>query len=712
MPKWIEKFRITAVRNTARITKSHPILYSILKTIYHYLLKANNILCNLKADRPQNKKIESFLAGLSENNKLVRNSQDYNEHSPLVSIVILNWNKSDLTLNCIREVHKHTQGVQFEIIVVDNGSNPQDFENLTRSNLKFQIIRLNTNRFYGEGNNIGVEHAKGSLIFFLNNDAFVTSNCIQMLVETLQGDESFGAVGPKMIYPDGTLQEAGAMITNDGQPQQLGKYDSPNNPKFDCSYEVDYVSAAALLIHKKHFELVNGFDMQWEPAYFEDVDLCLKVKSIGKKIWYDNKCTVIHIENFSTKDSNNRINFNRLIITNQEKFITKWAPYFKSKDASFMSVPQKLPPHTPQDLPIAGVYTPYNLNPGGGERFLLSFISAMAKKYQIVLFFDEIYSEYRIRSMFKELNIPGSFIKIEKKENAPKYNMELFLCMGNEILPPLPAIGSKKNMYICQFPFPLTPPDFANRWGFLDDYDSIIAYSKYTYHHIESKLIQNNLPKKKITIVYPPCGSRNVLGSGLKNRPTEVINFISVGRFFRGGHCKNHHETVALFQMLQKQNPEIKMQLHIAGTVSPDQNSSSYFDEIKVLSSGAPIKLYPNIAVDELHHLYATSHFYIHAAGFREDESKHPERMEHFGITVVEAMQHGLVPIVYSVGGPAEIVRERVDGLHYTTSNDFTEQVGKLIKNPELINDLSKSATSRAKEYSDYSFQQRVLEIT
>lgn len=706
----IHRFRYILVRNISDVTQSWPFLHANLKLAYRLAKAAETKFLTLREKDFLTPQVKKFLEELDNDSGDTKESPSYSELDPELSVIILNWNNAQLTLSCIRELHKHTHGVRFEIVVVDNGSNENDFVTLATSNLPFRLIRLKTNRFYGEGNNIGVANAKGNILFFLNNDAFVTSGWALPLITHLRTDLTIGAVAPKMIYPDGKLQEAGAVISEDGAPMQIGKYQSPDDPKFNSQYEVDYGSAAALLMRKADFEKVNGFDMRWEPAYYEDVDLCLRIKSLNKKIWYDPASTVIHIENFSSKDPKNKLNFNGLIAANHRKFIQKWQPFFKTRDTSFVTHPAPLPKNS-QDktLPTAGVYTPYNLNPGGGERFLFSFISVLAEKYNVVLFLDEIYSEYRLRGLFEELGVHPSNVTIEKRDRLGRYQIHLFLCLGNEILPPMPPIGTEKNLYICQFPFPITPKDFAGRWSYINNYDNFIAYSSYSEFHISHRLKEMGLPQKPVTVLAPPCGS--ACPDPYPKTEKDPFRIVSVGRFFRGGHSKNHHVVVDLFIKLTKFLPDQKIELHLAGTVSPDQNSAQYFQEVELLASGYPVKLYPNISINDLHHLYRTGSIYVHATGYKEDVNLHPERMEHFGITVVEAMSFGLVPLVYAVGGPAEIVHDGLSGFTYSDEAAFLEKATMLVSDNQLRNKLSGNAIKKSEEFTDAKFRLNALEL-
>ena len=218
---------------------------------------------------------------------------------PMVSIIIVNLNGVALTESCIRSVCAHTARGTFEIVIVDNGSSPAEIEQLSRlSQGDITLIPLGRNLFFGEANNIGVEKARGEYVVLLNNDAEVTAGWLERLMATLHGETAAGAVGPRFLYPDGRLQEAGAFIRPDGYSLQQGKAGTaPPSSFHETPQPVDYCSAACLLMRRQHFLELGGFDPFYEPAYYEDVDLALRLRSIGLLTYYCGEAVVVHQEN-------------------------------------------------------------------------------------------------------------------------------------------------------------------------------------------------------------------------------------------------------------------------------------------------------------------------------------------------------------------------------------------------------------------------------
>lgn len=254
----------------------------------------------------------------------------YSLDRPEVSIIILNFNKSRLTQECLRSISRYTEGHQYEVIVVDNGSQLDDFENLATFEGDFRLVRLGINRYFGEGNNIGAGFAKGEYLVFINNDVTVTSHWLEPLIEAFKKYPDCGVAGPKFVFPDGVLQEAGGFVNTDGIAVQIGKWERGNSKRYRSDRVVDYVSAATAVVKREVFEQICGFDLLYEPLYFEDADLCLKIGALGLKTYYIANSRVVHHENATTSDQKLGFQFQGCLDENRKKFIERWSAYLQS----------------------------------------------------------------------------------------------------------------------------------------------------------------------------------------------------------------------------------------------------------------------------------------------------------------------------------------------------------------------------------------------
>ena len=226
---------------------------------------------------------------------------------PLVSIVIPVFNQLEYTKKCLNAIFKNTRYAPFEIVVVNNGSSDgtTDFLQSLQSKTKnLKVVQNKTNLGFARACNQGARVAAGTYLVFLNNDTEVQPYWLVKLFETAHNDPQVGAVGAKLLYPDGSVQHAGVLITRDernGNPLapwhiHLGK--NGNDARVNVPYRYQAVTGACMLLKKEDFVVVNGFDENYHNGY-EDVDLCFKLGQLGKTIVYQPAARVIHYESKS-----------------------------------------------------------------------------------------------------------------------------------------------------------------------------------------------------------------------------------------------------------------------------------------------------------------------------------------------------------------------------------------------------------------------------
>lgn len=124
----------------------------------------------------------------------------------------------------------------------------------------------------------------------------MTSQTINSLYDRIISDPNIAAVGSKIIYMNNKLQEAGSMIWNDGSAYGYGRGDNPRKPEYSFCRQVDFCSGASLLVKNKLFKEVGGFKINYAPAYYEEVDLCLDFITKGYKVLYEPKSIIYHRE--------------------------------------------------------------------------------------------------------------------------------------------------------------------------------------------------------------------------------------------------------------------------------------------------------------------------------------------------------------------------------------------------------------------------------
>jgi len=212
------------------------------------------------------------------------------EH-PLVSIVIPVYNKSALTRTCLRTIVESNCKTSYEVLVADDASvDPDCLELAHISGLTF--LRSEKNLGFGGNCNRAAAAARGKFVLFLNNDTLVQAGFLDAMVDAYEA--GVGIVGPQVLYPSGLLQEAGGRVRVDCSPALIGHGASPKDPRFGYRRDVEYISGACLLIERALFDELGGFDPLFYPAYYEDVDLCFRVRDRGLRVVYEPTARIVH----------------------------------------------------------------------------------------------------------------------------------------------------------------------------------------------------------------------------------------------------------------------------------------------------------------------------------------------------------------------------------------------------------------------------------
>src|SRR5207244_660920 len=174
------------------------------------------------------------------------------------------------------------------------------------------------------------QQARGTYLVFLNNDTIVTAGWLKALRQTFDSEREAGIVGAKLVFPDGRLQEAGGIIWRDASGWNRGKFQNAEKPEYNFLREVDYCSAACLMIPKSLFESLGGFDSKYAPCYYEDTDLAFKVRAAGHKVLYQPLSKVIHYEG-ATGGTDLSTGAKKYQAINRATFAATWASELAGK---------------------------------------------------------------------------------------------------------------------------------------------------------------------------------------------------------------------------------------------------------------------------------------------------------------------------------------------------------------------------------------------
>jgi GT2 family glycosyltransferase len=215
------------------------------------------------------------------------------------SVIILSWNGMDYLSDCLIAVLSQSYP-DFEVIVVDNGSIDGSADLVAEQFPQVQLVRNGHNLGFAAGNNVGLRAATGDVLVLLNQDTVVHDGWLAELVAALD-DPTVGIVGCKLLYPDGTIQHAGAYLHGvRGESEHIGRRE-PDIGQYDKPGEVDFVTGASIALKRSTLVRIGPLDEGFTPAYYEDTDWCYRARSAGLRIVYWPAATVTHFESVSTQ---------------------------------------------------------------------------------------------------------------------------------------------------------------------------------------------------------------------------------------------------------------------------------------------------------------------------------------------------------------------------------------------------------------------------
>lgn len=352
----------------------------------------------------------------------------------------------------------------------------------------------------------------------------------------------------------------------------------------------------------------------------------------------------------------------------------------------------------------AAIYSPYLDTLGGGEKYMMSIAEILSEGNSVEVLIDEHLLSLGIDlkdKLSKRFNLnlkTVNFIKAPVGKNSSslerifflkKYDVLFYLTDGSIFYP-----TSMKNILHIQSPLPGQPA--KSWWGKikLRGWDLIIYNSNFTKDHSKE-----NWPIQS-EVIYPPVDTDKI-------RPLKKKKYIlSVGRFSAYLKDKKQANLINAFKELLNDSNAKDWTLNLVG--SAGEGDKDYIDELRETAKNLTVKFYPNLEHNKLIKLYGESSIYWHASGLGEND---PTKMEHFGISTVEAMSAGCVPVVIAKGGQMEIVEDNESGFLWENLKDLKETTMKLIKNDSIRNQIAKKATLRSKKFRKEIFADKILKI-
>jgi GT2 family glycosyltransferase len=240
--------------------------------------------------------------------------------TPGLSVCILVLDHAALALSCLDALRRPgALPAGTELVVVANGTPHDQLDALTAQDDVVLVVN-DVNLGFSTGCNQAASVALAPLLVFLNDDSTVETGCLDALVLASASDPAIGAVGARILWDDGSLQEAGSVIWRDGSTTHVGEGLPPDSPAFMEPRDVDYASANGFLITRAAWDAVGGFDERFYPAYFEDVDLCVALVAHGFRVRYEPQARLVH------RGSQSTTNVHQLFLEtrNKRQLVEKW----------------------------------------------------------------------------------------------------------------------------------------------------------------------------------------------------------------------------------------------------------------------------------------------------------------------------------------------------------------------------------------------------
>lgn len=348
------------------------------------------------------------------------------------------------------------------------------------------------------------------------------------------------------------------------------------------------------------------------------------------------------------------------------------------------------------------IYSPYLDTAGGGEKYILTIAEILSKKEEVDILLDKHLAQIgmehilnRIR-LLHEIDLSKTNFKIapfgekgthfERLIFLKQYNFLFYLTDGSIFF------SSSKNSII-HFQVPLKNSYAKGILGRL----KLLTWKKAIYNSKFTKSIINKSWPIKGEVIYPPVDIKKFFSDKKKKQ------VISVGRFKVE---KKHSILIKTFKKLIDEGLSKDWSFHLAG--GAQTGDKTYIDQLKRESENYKIFFHENVSFPKLVKLYGESSIYWHAMGFEETD---PAKFEHFGITTVEAMASGCVPIVINLGGQPEIVAHNKEGFLWNDLAEFELYTLKVIKNNKLMKKLATNAIEKAKNFSKEKFIEKINQL-
>jgi GT2 family glycosyltransferase len=675
---------------------------------------------------------------------------------PFCSILVVNFNGEQHLEACLHAFEQldYPQD-RVEILLIDNGSDDGSELAAQANHPRVGLLRNSSNNF-ASALNLGVAQSKGSYVAFANNDVFVDPEWLVQLVEVLEANPRVGCTGGKILFDNGRINSVGHHALPDFYWEDEG-YNEEDRGQYDTESEREGLCWAAVLFRRACLADVGAIDEDFV-MYYEDVDMSLRCLQRGWKILYRPRAVARHVFHGSSHGSRlveyfcdrNRLIYvakhhpealakaiesSRFLINQDRQSFYNALPVVLKK--LFLYYSKQTFERTLEDvcaalLPLYGGLAVDHLLArmqvilgrrkmsigfydqamhviGGGQKYGCTMAAALQDRFDVTLMTNKPVTLPKLEGWYG-LSLSGCQLEIipmpffEKHggwidsnvvtpddanpfETISRASQRFDIFVNVNMLTMVRPV-SPFSIFLCHFPDTLRRCYFA-----VDEYSCLFVNSLYTAQWVKARwgLDPDGLLYPPVDMTVPPAEKENLI--------------LSVARFETGG-SKKQHELIRAFELLRKSYPDLLegWRLVLAGGSSPQNR---YLAEIErtARKSPAPIAVHPDLSLSKLQNLYARAKIFWHACGLGEDD---PHLIEHFGMSIVEAMQNRCVPIVFNGGGQREIVEHARSGYRFDTLADLCQYSREVIATPSLMLKLQEAAYERSQAFARKHFEEFV----
>ena len=582
---------------------------------------------------------------------------------PVVSIGLLFHNRAEMSLQCLQSLVAGAGQVPFEVIIVDNASTDNTSALLERIR-NARILRNPANLGFGGGYNQVAELAVGKYLFLLNNDTQLLPDSLQVLVDTLESDPTIGAVGGKLIFPDGRLQEAGSIIWRDGSCLGYGRFDDPFKGEYCYVRDVDFCSAALLLTPRQLFLDLGGFDARYAPAYYEDADYCMQLWTKGYRVVFQPFAAAIHHE-FGSSGSERALPLQR---EHRRIFVDKWSEQlerFELPEPAHIITAREHRSDAKRILFIDDRIPDTRL--GSGYPRTYRMLEMLAEMGYRITFFPMQISAY-IPDIARALQLRGIevlYAKTEREDPEQKINFEEFMASRPDYYDVI-FLSRPHNMQEALQPL----KTYARSTPIVYDAEALFSLRDIKFRELNgervSKAEKERLVRDEVALV-------KAAGTVITVSELEKEQFVKHGTASVHvlGHILEPHPTPAPFEQRQ----DILFVSSIMTDPSPNSDAVRYFATqiLPLVRQEIDCQFYV-VGTNRIKAIWNLESEFVHIVGKVEDLTPYYNRSRLF-----------VVPTRYSAGIPLKLLEASAHGLPAVVTPLTASQLGWRIDHDLLV---------------------------